>query len=100
MSDNVAITAELLASVPEATRLLKIIEEAGEVAEAYIGVTGANPRKGFTHSLGDLESELLDVALTALIAYVGFTGFRDPLVRLNRHAETRNQRHREQVPDA
>ena len=28
-----------------ATRILKITEEAGEAAAAYVGVTGANPRK-------------------------------------------------------
>lgn len=97
MSDSVAETAALLASVPEAVRLLKIVEEAGEVAEAYIGLTGANPRKGFTHSHMELESELLDVALTALVAYCGFTGFADPLIRLEKHADSRNTRHREQV---
>ncbi|MFE4857307.1 MazG-like family protein [Streptomyces sp. NPDC056670] len=30
-------------------RLLKITEEAGEVAQAWIGVQGQNPRKGITH---------------------------------------------------
>jgi hypothetical protein len=31
-------------------RLLKLQEEVGEVAEAVIGVTGSNPRKGTTHT--------------------------------------------------
>jgi NTP pyrophosphatase (non-canonical NTP hydrolase) len=56
---------------PEAAtwaRLSKIAEEAGEVVAAYIGATGQNPRKGMTHTIGDVEEELLDVALTALAA--------------------------------
>lgn len=36
---------------------------------AYIGATGQNPRKGQTHTIDDVNSELLDVALTALGAY-------------------------------
>ncbi|GAA2930935.1 MazG-like family protein [Kitasatospora cinereorecta] len=31
-------------------RMLKLSEEVGEVAQAVIGVTGQNPRKGVTHS--------------------------------------------------
>lgn len=56
---------------PEAAtwaRLAKITEEAGEVVAAYIGAIGQNPRKGVTHSIADVEDELLDVALTALTA--------------------------------
>ncbi|CAL9589131.1 hypothetical protein SUDANB145_05189 [Streptomyces sp. enrichment culture] len=49
-------------------RLLKLSEEVGEVAEAVIGVTGQNPRKGVTHTWDDVEAELCDVAITALVA--------------------------------
>lgn len=49
-------------------RLAKITEEAGEVVAAYIGATGQNPRKGVTHTMHDVEEELLDVAITALAA--------------------------------
>jgi NTP pyrophosphatase (non-canonical NTP hydrolase) len=49
-------------------RILKVTEEAGEAASAWIGVTGANPRKGVTHTVDDVVAELADVALTALIA--------------------------------
>lgn len=49
-------------------RLAKITEEAGEVVAAYIGLTGQNPRKGVTHTMEDVEEELLDVAITALAA--------------------------------
>ncbi len=49
-------------------QILKITEEAGEVAEALIGVTGQNPRKGFSHSWQDVENELCDVIITAMVA--------------------------------
>ncbi|WP_191871163.1 MazG-like family protein [Streptomyces filipinensis] len=49
-------------------RLLKLSEEVGEVAEAVIGTTGQNPRKGVTHTWEDVQGELCDVAITALVA--------------------------------
>ena len=49
-------------------RILKLSEEVGEVAEAVIGATGQNPRKGVTHTWDDVQSELCDVVITALIA--------------------------------
>ena len=49
-------------------QILKITEEAGEVAEALIGVTGQNPRKGYSHTWRDVESELCDVVITAMVA--------------------------------
>lgn len=49
-------------------RLLKVTEEAGEVAAAWIGATGQNPRKGVTHTYADVASELADVAFTAMVA--------------------------------
>jgi NTP pyrophosphatase (non-canonical NTP hydrolase) len=49
-------------------RILKVTEEAGEAAGAWIGVLGQNPRKGVTHSRDDVANELADVALTALVA--------------------------------
>ncbi|SMQ15883.1 NTP pyrophosphatase, house-cleaning of non-canonical NTPs [Streptomyces sp. Ag82_O1-12] len=49
-------------------RILKLSEEVGEVAEAVIGATGQNPRKGVTHTWEDVEAELCDVAITALLA--------------------------------
>jgi NTP pyrophosphatase (non-canonical NTP hydrolase) len=49
-------------------RVLKLSEEIGEVAEAIIGATGQNPRKGVTHTWEDVQGELCDVAITALIA--------------------------------
>ena len=49
-------------------QLLKISEEAGEAAGAWIGALGSNPRKGVTHSRADVAAELADVVLTALVA--------------------------------
>jgi NTP pyrophosphatase (non-canonical NTP hydrolase) len=49
-------------------QILKITEEAGEVAEALIGVTGQNPRKGFSHTWRDVENELCDVIITTMVA--------------------------------
>ena len=49
-------------------RIMKISEEAGEVAAAVIGVTGQNPRKGVTHTWDDVRSELCDVIITAMVA--------------------------------
>jgi len=48
---------------------VKIGEELGELNEAIIGMTGQNPRKGFTHTQYDVDKELLDIALTALGTY-------------------------------
>ncbi|MFH9980411.1 MazG-like family protein [Streptomyces sp. NPDC017179] len=49
-------------------RILKLSEEVGEVAQAVIGATGQNPRKGTTHTWDDVEAELCDVVITALVA--------------------------------
>ncbi|MCF2539883.1 MULTISPECIES: MazG-like family protein [Streptomyces] len=49
-------------------RMLKLSEEVGEVAQAVIGATGQNPRKGVTHTWDDVQSELCDVVITALVA--------------------------------
>ncbi|MEU6686449.1 MazG-like family protein [Streptomyces sp. NPDC046832] len=49
-------------------RILKLTEEVGEVSQAVIGATGQNPRKGITHSWEDVQAELCDVVITALVA--------------------------------
>jgi NTP pyrophosphatase (non-canonical NTP hydrolase) len=49
-------------------RMLKLQEEVGEVAQAVIGATGQNPRKGTTHTWDDVQAELCDVVITALVA--------------------------------
>ncbi|WP_373299826.1 MazG-like family protein [Streptomyces albospinus] len=56
---------------PEQERLLRILklsEEAGEVAQAVIGAVGQNPRKGHSHTWDDVHSELCDVIVTAMVA--------------------------------
>ncbi|WP_067225961.1 MazG-like family protein [Streptomyces sp. NBRC 109706] len=60
--------AATTAEVTRLLRVLKIQEEAGEVAEALHGVMGANPRKGASHDWADVEKELCDVILTAMVA--------------------------------
>jgi hypothetical protein len=50
------------------SRVAKVSEEAGEAIAALTGVTGQNPRKGTTHNMGDVVNELLDTAVTALLA--------------------------------
>jgi NTP pyrophosphatase (non-canonical NTP hydrolase) len=49
-------------------RLLKVQEEAGEVASGLIGFMGANKRKGVTHSEEEVAKELADVVVTAMVA--------------------------------
>ena len=65
-------------------RLLKISEEIGEAAEAWIGATGQNPRKGITHTRTDVADELADVVFAALVAMVSLG--EDPTERLGEKA--------------
>jgi NTP pyrophosphatase (non-canonical NTP hydrolase) len=78
-------------SLPDETKtilqILKITEEAGEVAEALIGVTGQNPRKGYSHSWQDVQNELCDVVITAMVA----------LTRINPDARDVFRRHLDAV---
>ena len=60
-------------------QILKIGEEFGEVVQAWIGYRGQNPRKGVTHTIDDVNDELCDVIVTALVA----------IQRLGTDAETR-----------
>ncbi|GEM_PF-2496721 len=55
-------------------RLLKLTEEIGEVADAYLGLHGLNRRKGVCHTRDDLLDELSDVIITAAVAMSGITG--------------------------
>lgn len=56
-----------------ALRVLKVGEEFGEVAEALHGAMGGNPRKGRSHTWDDVHKELVDVAVTSLVALVSLT---------------------------
>ncbi|MFE9736150.1 MazG-like family protein [Streptomyces sp. NPDC005863] len=58
-------------------RILKLTEEAGEVAQAWIGVQGQNPRKGITHAHPDVQDELCDVIVTAAVALASIVGNPD-----------------------
>nr|WP_189132536.1 MazG-like family protein [Wenjunlia tyrosinilytica] len=61
---------------PEVARLLRVLKingEAGEVAEAVHGVMGSNPRKGASHTWEDVQEELCDVILTAMVALATLT---------------------------
>ncbi|MFI9723552.1 hypothetical protein ACIHFE_28510 [Streptomyces sp. NPDC052396] len=73
-----------------AMRLMKLAEEAGEVMQAYIGMTGQNPRKGVTHQRADVAAELCDVIITAATALHRFAD--DPAATLDRHARHVAQR--------
>jgi NTP pyrophosphatase (non-canonical NTP hydrolase) len=55
-------------------QLLKLTEETGEAAEAFIGMHGLNSRKGVCRSRDDLLAELADVIITAAVAMTGVTG--------------------------
>src|SRR5258708_37040758 len=61
-------------NVPVEIRLLKLSEETGEAAEAFIGMHGLNSRKGGCRSRDDLLAELADVIITAAVAMTGVTG--------------------------
>ncbi|CAL9296965.1 MazG-like family protein [Streptomyces sp. SudanB25_2051] len=56
------------ADIAPLLRVLKIVEEAGEVAEAVHGAYGSNPRKGNSHTWDDVQAELCDVILTGMVA--------------------------------
>ncbi|MFJ9346178.1 MazG-like family protein [Streptomyces sp. NPDC101237] len=64
-------------------RMLKLTEEVGEVAQAVIGATGQNPRKGVSHTWDDVRGELCDVVITALVALRSLTP--DPREVFERH---------------
>jgi predicted house-cleaning noncanonical NTP pyrophosphatase (MazG superfamily)/NTP pyrophosphatase (non-canonical NTP hydrolase) len=74
MWDEAGRLTEWLGEVSVEAQLLKLSEEVGEVAEAYLGMTGLNPRKGVTHTRGDLVNEVADVMISAAVAIVRLTG--------------------------
>ena len=59
---------------PRSAQLLKLTEETGEAAEAFIGMHGLNSRKGVCPSRADLLAELADVIITASVTMTGVTG--------------------------
>ncbi|WP_381793051.1 hypothetical protein [Streptomyces niveus] len=53
---------------PRLPRIGKVIEELGEVAEAVLGASGADPDKGDLHTWDDVHKELCDAILTGMVA--------------------------------
>ncbi|MEU7302640.1 hypothetical protein [Streptomyces sp. NPDC007206] len=72
-----------------AMRLLKVTEEAGEAAAAYIGMTGQNPRKGVTHTCADVADELCDAIIAAAVALHSFTAHPPAVLDAKLHAAAR-----------
>ncbi|MEU5688017.1 hypothetical protein DEJ48_10810 [Streptomyces venezuelae] len=72
-----------------AMRLLKVNEEAGEAAAAYIGATGQNPRKGLTHSRNDVAQELADVIVAAAVALLSLTDHAPSVLNTKLHEAAR-----------
>lgn len=66
-------------------RMLKLSEEVGEVAQAVIGAVGQNPRKGLSHAWQDVEAELCDVIVTAMVALRTLTP--DAAATFDRHLD-------------
>ncbi len=82
-------------------RVGKVGEEFGEVMEAMVGWTNDNPRKGQTHSLDDVTTELLDVATAALGAVEHLTSNNgEALGMLRDHVRSRVRRAGIVLPDA
>jgi predicted house-cleaning noncanonical NTP pyrophosphatase (MazG superfamily)/NTP pyrophosphatase (non-canonical NTP hydrolase) len=77
MWDEAGRLTEWLGEVPIEAQLLKMAEEVGEAAEAYLGMTGLNPRKGVSHTQEDLVGEVADVIITASVAIVLLAGGAD-----------------------
>ena len=65
-------SSTLPAETERLLRVMKLSEEVGETTQAIIGVLGQNPRKGVTHTWQDVEAELCDVILTAMVALTTF----------------------------
>jgi predicted house-cleaning noncanonical NTP pyrophosphatase (MazG superfamily)/NTP pyrophosphatase (non-canonical NTP hydrolase) len=74
MWDEAGRLADWLGDMPVEAQLLKLSEEVGEVAEAYLGMTGRNPGKGVNRTREDLTGEVGDVIITAAVALVILAG--------------------------
>lgn len=75
MWDHLArLHSGFLADIDEQTLIMKIAEEFGEAVQAYIGITGQNPRKGVYGTREDVQKELADVIVTTGIAMIAVAG--------------------------
>lgn len=63
----------LPAETEKLLRIMKLSEEAGEVAQAVIGAMGQNPRKGVSHTWDDVQAEVCDVVITAMVLLASIT---------------------------
>ncbi|GAA4381220.1 hypothetical protein GCM10023088_45590 [Actinomadura verrucosospora] len=73
-ADSARIRGGYLAEVPTHALVMKVAEEVGEVVEAYLGMTGGNPRKGVHKTVADVLDELADVILSAAVPMVDLAG--------------------------
>jgi NTP pyrophosphatase (non-canonical NTP hydrolase) len=87
MWDQIRELHAVYGEVPVEIRLLKLTEETGEAAEAFIGMHGLDSRKGVCRSRDDLLAELADVIITAAIAMAGVT--RGDVAEARNHLEHR-----------
>jgi NTP pyrophosphatase (non-canonical NTP hydrolase) len=79
--------------VPVEVRILKLTEEVGEAAEAFIGMRGLNSRKGVCRTEEDLLDELADVIITAAVAMSAVAdGAVEAAAHLDRRLEVVTQR--------
>jgi NTP pyrophosphatase (non-canonical NTP hydrolase) len=76
-------SSKLAPETEKLLRIMKLTEEAGEVTQAVIGTLGQNPRKGVTHTWDDVQAELCDVMLTAMVALSTLAS--DPRETFNGH---------------
>lgn len=65
-----------------ARRVVMVGEGAGKVMAAYIGISGEPPYRGVTHTKEGLVRELVNVAITALVAVVHFSEPEEDLFTL------------------
>jgi hypothetical protein len=66
----------IIRATPESARLLRLLklqEEVGEVAQAAMGASEANPRKGASHTWEDVQHEVCDVILSGMVALTTLT---------------------------
>lgn len=70
-------------------QIIKVGEEAGEVAKAYLGYIGT-PRKGVCATRRDVLDELADVAITAMVT-IKLMGYLPEVTVAQRIAEVRDR---------
>ena len=84
----------LPAETEKLLRIMKLSEETGEVAQAVIGAMGQNPRKGVSHTWDDVQAEVCDVVITAMVLLASITPdaravFESHLSRVTERSVTR-----------